>query len=163
VPLIVAGPGVPAGVVVEEIAENIDLCPTFVELGGSVPPPAVDGRSLVPLLHGQKVPEWRTAALVEHHGPHGDPTDPDAPALRSGNPSTYEAVRNRSSVYVEYVDGDRESHDCTTDPNELINSYGSLADDETAALHVLVEGLKNCHSAAACAEAEHPHSGAMRK
>jgi len=163
VPLIVTGPGVPAGVVVEQIVENIDLCPTFVELGSAVPPPAVDGRSLVPLLHGRKVADWRTAALVEHRGPHNDPTDPDAPALRSGNPSTYEAVRTRSSIYVEYVDGDREFHDFAADPDELVNTYGSLAESEKAALHSLVEGLKNCHGASACAAAEQPRSGAMRK
>lgn len=163
VPLIVTGPGLPAGVVVEEIAENIDLCPTFVELGDAVPPPAIDGRSLVPLLRGQKVADWRTAALVEHHGPHDDPSDPDAPALRSGNPSTYEAVRGRSSVYIEYVDGDREFHDFAADPSELINGYGSLVDSDRAALHALVEGLKNCHNAAACAAAEHAHAGAIRK
>src|SRR5262249_6994510 len=49
VPLIVTGPGVPAGVTVEEIVENIDLYPTFTELGGVMAPVSIDGHSLVPL------------------------------------------------------------------------------------------------------------------
>src|SRR5713226_8036872 len=66
VPLIVTGPGVPAGRTVDEIVQNIDLCPTFTEIGGAVATGNVDGRSLVPLLHGEKVGDWRTVALVEH-------------------------------------------------------------------------------------------------
>jgi N-acetylglucosamine-6-sulfatase len=68
VPLIVTGPGVPAGRMVDEIVQNIDLCPTFAELGYAAAPPSVDGRSLAPLMRGDKVEEWRTVVLVEHHG-----------------------------------------------------------------------------------------------
>ena len=78
VPLIVTGPGVPAGSTVEEIAENVDLCPTFEELAGTPVPAKVDGRSLVSFLHGQKSSSWRTAALIEHHGPVRSAADPDA-------------------------------------------------------------------------------------
>ena len=84
VPLVVTGPGVPAGVKVDEIAENIDLYPTFLEMTGVASEANVDGHSLAPLVRGQHVPDWRTAALVEHHGPRHEPEDPDAPgkALR---------------------------------------------------------------------------------
>jgi len=162
VPLIVTGPGVPANVTIDEIVENIDLCPTFVELAGTVPPPAVDGRSLVPFLHGEKVINWRTAALIEHHGPHDDPNDPDAPALRSGNPPTYEAIRAKGFVYVEYVGGEREFHDLATDPQELLNSYVQLPEVEKAALHASVEALKNCHDAKNCEVADRT-TAALRK
>ena len=50
VPLIVRGPGVPGGTVVENLAVNIDLAPTFAELGGTAAPEFVDGRSLISLL-----------------------------------------------------------------------------------------------------------------
>jgi len=100
---------------------------------------------------------------VEHHGPHNDPSDPDAPAARSGNPSSYEAIRLRSSVYVEYVDGDREYHDLRSDPFELSNQYDTLPAAQKAALRALVDGLKSCHSAAACAEAERKAGTAMLK
>jgi len=154
VPLIVTGPGVPAGRTVEEIAQNIDLRPTFDELAGAVTPANVDGHSLVPLLHGQEVTGWRTVALVEHHGPLRDRADPDAPARRSGNPTTYEAIRTRTSVYVEYADGEREYHDRVADPNELRNTFSSLSDAEKAALHTTLKAVENCHDATACWAAE---------
>jgi N-acetylglucosamine-6-sulfatase len=153
VPLIVTGPGVPAGRTVDEIVENVDLCPTFAELGGAAVPANVDGRSLVPLLRGEAVDNWRTVALVEHRGPHTDRSDPDAPAERSGNPTTYEAIRGRSSVYVEYADGEREYHDLATDPDELRNSYPSLPPDMKASLHATLDAVKNCHDAKSCAVA----------
>jgi N-acetylglucosamine-6-sulfatase len=156
VPLIVTGPSVPAGVVVDEVAENVDLCPTFTELGKAAALPSIDGRSLVPLLRGQKVTDWRAFALVEHRGPHKDPTDPDAPAMRSGNPITYEAIRAKASVYVEYEDGEREFHDLATDPDELRNTFAALPEIEKAALHAAVEAVKNCHDAKSCAAANGP-------
>jgi arylsulfatase A-like enzyme len=155
VPLIVTGPGVPAGRTVEEIVENIDLYSTFAELGGAAVPANVDGRSLVPLLHGQKVTEWRTAVLVEHHGPLKDPTDPDAPAARSGNPPTYEAIRTRTSLYVEYADGEKEYHDLSADPQELRNTFSSLPAEEKTSLHAMLDAIKNCHDAKTCWAAEH--------
>ncbi|HEX5147241.1 MAG TPA: sulfatase, partial [Conexibacter sp.] len=80
VPLIVTGPGVPAGRTVDAMTENTDLCPTFAELAGAPPPPRADGHSLVPLLHPGSDPataaDWRDAVLVEHHGDVSDPADP---------------------------------------------------------------------------------------
>ena len=98
VPIIVTGPQVPAERTVDEIAENVDLHSTFAELGGATASANVDGHSLVPLLQGQPVGEWRTIALVEHRGPHRDANDPDAPAARSVNPPTYDAIRSRTSL-----------------------------------------------------------------
>jgi N-acetylglucosamine-6-sulfatase len=154
VPLIVSGPGVPPGRVVEEIADNIDLNPTFTEIGGAATAPNVDGRSLVPLLEGRAVPQWRKAALVEHHGPVRNLADPDFPGLRSGNPTTYEAIRGSTWVYVEYADGEKEFHDHATDPHELHNTYGSLSDDRKASLHAMVTALQSCHDAQSCSAAD---------
>ena len=84
VPLVVTGPGIAPGRVVEEIADNIDLNPTFTEIGGAATAANVDGRSLLPLLHGRPVTEWRKAALIEHHGNLKDASDPDFPGKHSG-------------------------------------------------------------------------------
>ena len=154
VPLIVTGPGVPAGATVEEIVENVDLCPTFSELGGMVPSASIDGRSLVPLLRGQKVMDWRTAALIEHHGPVLDRGDPDLPAPRSGNPTNYEAIRGANSVYVEYANGDKEYHDFATDPDELRNSFSSLSSEEQTALHATLTAVQNCGGVQSCSATE---------
>src|SRR5205823_698428 len=93
---------------------------------GMTPAATIDGRSLVPLLRGENVANWRTVALIEHHGPVRDALDPDRPGTRSGNPTTYEAIRAAKSLYVEYAGGEREYHDLVSDPDELRNTFSSL-------------------------------------
>ena len=149
VPLVVTGPGVPAGRTVDAIVKNTDLNPTFVELGGATPVPGVDGKSLVPFLRGES-PEWRTIALIEHHGPHDDATDEDAPVIRGGNPTTYESIRTRTALYVEYSDGEKEFHDLSADPEELRNTISSVPEAEQSKLHATLAAIKNCHDAASC-------------
>jgi N-acetylglucosamine-6-sulfatase len=162
VPLIVTGPGIAPGRVVEEIADNIDLNPTFAEIGGLAPAPNVDGRSLVPLMHGHAIAEWRKAALVEHHGHLTDTSDPDFPPKRSGNPPSYEAIRGSTWVYVEYDTGEKEYHDRTSDPDELQNTYASLPDAQKASLHTMLMGLTNCHDAQSCAAVDGSSRSAAR-
>jgi N-acetylglucosamine-6-sulfatase len=173
VPLIVTGPGVPPGRTVDEIVQNIDLCPTFAELGFAPTPANVDGRSLAPLLRGEKVEDWRTVALVEHHGPIRDLADPDLPDLRyapriaeavrrAGNPTTYEAIRTATSLYVEYSGGEKEYHDLAADPHELRNTYASLPDNHKAALHATLDAVQSCRGAASCQAAEHVERTAQR-
>ncbi len=54
VPLIVAGPGVPAGLVIEPQVRSIDLLPTTAEFLRLAPNPAAQGVTLWPLIeHGQ--------------------------------------------------------------------------------------------------------------
>ena len=156
VPLVITGPGVPGGVSVGEIVENIDLCSTFTELTGAAPLPNVDGRSLVPLLQGQKPADWRNATLVEHRGARQAREDPDAQDKRSGYLPSYEAIRTLDSLYVEYADGDKEYHDLAADPYEVNNTFSSLPADQKAALHAAVMAMQNCHGAESCWTAQHP-------
>ncbi len=156
VPLIVVGPGVPAGRKVDDLVENIDLRPTFSALGSASVPAEVDGHSLVALLHGGQGPGgWRDAALVEHHGPDRARRDPDRPGKGAGTPTTYEAIRTASAVYVEYANGEREYYDGGRDPNELTNTAASLSADERATLHGRLTALSRCHGARQCWAAGH--------
>jgi arylsulfatase A-like enzyme len=155
VPLVVAGPGVGAGKVSTAAVENIDLAPTFQTLGGAPVPSDVDGHSLVPLLQGGSGSGWRTAGLVEHHGPDTMAGDPDLPAPNSGNPPSYEAMRTDTFTYVEYVDGSKEYYDRTKDPNELDNIVGTLSQARLTELHTQLTKLENCHSGTACWAAGH--------
>ena len=54
VPLVMAGPGIPAGQRFAAQCYLRDLYPTVCELTGVIPPPSVQGQSLVPVLRGQK-------------------------------------------------------------------------------------------------------------
>jgi arylsulfatase A-like enzyme len=144
VPLIVVGPGVPAGRTVGKLTGNIDLRSTFSELAGASVPASVDGRSLVPLLTGTGGGSWRDATLIEHHGRDTDQSDPDFQSPQSGNPTSYEAIRMRDAVYVEYKNGDREYYDLVRDPFELDNTYADLSPAVQARLHDALANLESC-------------------
>lgn len=67
VPIVVAGAGVPAGKVIGEPVELIDVFPTLVELGGFAPPPGLEGRSLVALMQGRLSAGFRPASSMVYH------------------------------------------------------------------------------------------------
>jgi N-acetylglucosamine-6-sulfatase len=169
VPLIVAGPGVPKGRVVSQVAQNDDLYPTFVQLAGATPRAPIDGHSLVPLLHPPATtPAWRTVALVEHHGGNDNPADPDHENGGS-NPTSYEAIRVSArhlkgfngpveAVYVEYKDRQHELeyYDIAKDPYETDNIAVTLTGPQRSELHSILHALENCHTASSCWTAAQP-------
>jgi N-acetylglucosamine-6-sulfatase len=157
VPLVVAGPGVPAGATVKAMASSIDLAPTFFDIAGAKALQEPDGVSLLDLLHGGPAPaDWQHAVLIEHHGPVTSPGDPDAQPPAAGDPPSYEAMRTPTALYVEYDTGDRQYFDLTHDPYELHNVAATLSATRLAKLHSLLEALANCHGAAACQHAASP-------
>ncbi|MFI6073295.1 sulfatase [Actinoplanes sp. NPDC051343] len=147
VPLVMAGPGVAKGATISRPAENIDLRPTYDALAGTATPADVDGQSLLPLLGDHPPASWRTAALIEHHGPDNDATDPDHPAPNSGNPTSYEAIRTEGYTYVEYTDGAKEYYDHRADPDQLHNTAEQLPPDQLTSLHKTLLALEGCHHA----------------
>src|SRR5262249_37476234 len=118
VPLIVRGPGVPAGQTHDHVTLNIDFAPTLAELAGATPTHAVDGRSLVPLLSTNPPPvsSWRQSILLEHAGPFAaataeqlaaDPTlEPPDPAevgpLAVAPPPIFEGIRTVQHTFIAY-------------------------------------------------------------
>jgi arylsulfatase A-like enzyme len=157
VPLVIMGPGVAAGAHTDAMAENVDLAKTFAAMGGTTLPG--DGHSLFNLLDGSTPTDWRDAILIEHHGPNLNPADPDFQYSASGNPPTYEAMRTKNFLYVEYVNGEREFYDLQTDPFELNNIIGTLSPTELATLHQELLTMENCHDGPACWAAMHVPGG----
>lgn len=100
------------------LVEAIDLAPTFVEaLGGAVPDHILEGRSLLPLLHGEAA-DWREVAISEcdyaFRPARADLDDP---------PSASRAWMVRSSrwKYVEFLGHRPQLFDLEADPCELID------------------------------------------
>jgi N-acetylglucosamine-6-sulfatase len=155
VPLVIVGPGIAKGATVNAIVENVDLASTFTELAGTAPPTAPDGHSLVPLLQGGVVSDWRQAALIEHKRPGPSITDPDAPIPHSADPVTYEALRMDNAMYVEYEDGEVGYYDLTKDPYELTNVAPHMPAAQLQRLHIMLAANKQCHGAQACWTAQH--------
>ncbi len=68
VPMIMRWPkGIPAGQVCEELVQNVDLVPTFFELGQAKKPDSyrIDGQSLAPLLKNGTAQNWRDHLYLE--------------------------------------------------------------------------------------------------
>ena len=149
VPLIVAGPGVPHHRVVPQVAQNVDLSPTFVQLAGAKPDRPVEGHSLVPLLHPSKCRAARGArvALVEHQESNDASPTPTSRAAAATRPR-YEAIRISAqhlagfkgavdAVYVEYKDPQHETeyYDIKKDPYERRNIAAQLTSAQRTELH----------------------------
>jgi arylsulfatase A-like enzyme len=141
---------VPKGRTVRALAQNVDLRPTFSRLGRAKVPRSVDGRSLTRWLHGHRVRRWRRAVLIEHHGPDTRPGNPDR---QRANPTSYEAIRTKGAVYVEYRNGDREYYNLSRDPNQLRNTYGRLSKRKRRKLHRMVRRLQRCKGWKRCSKA----------
>jgi N-acetylglucosamine-6-sulfatase len=153
VPLVVVGPGVPAGATTDALASNIDLAKTFAAIGRTGMDG--DGHSLLSVFHGRTPGDWRNAILVEHHGRTLSPQDPDYQTATSGDPPTYQAMRTKSFLYVEYGDGGREFYDLRTDPLELDNVVDELSQATRSQLHSELAAIHRCHGGRTCWTAMH--------
>jgi N-acetylglucosamine-6-sulfatase len=105
----------------EEVVANIDLAPTFLQVAGLQPPAALDGKSFLPLLKGEKV-EWRDYLLYEYYWERNFPQTPTMHALRG---SRYKYIR-----YHGIWDTD-ELYDLSVDPKEMRNLIRSPEHQET--------------------------------
>ncbi len=68
-PLIARYPGViPAGSTNDQLVQNLDFAPTFLDLAGMDVPSDMQGRSLLPILRGNEQAEWRDALYYHYYG-----------------------------------------------------------------------------------------------
>jgi arylsulfatase A-like enzyme len=155
VPLVVVGPGVPAGSSTPRLAANVDLRPTIEELASVRTPAHVEGRSLAPLLRQQPVLSWRNRTLIEHHGPPHDRSDPDAQDRLAGRPPSYSALRFDAALYVKYDNPKRppEYYEHGGDPYERRNVWASLSLERQQELAELLQRMKLC-AGASCRTAD---------
>ena len=142
VPLMVRGPGVPAGAVRDQLVINNDLAPTIAELAGASTPAFVDGSSFAPLLGSSPPSSWRQSFLQEAWKPQSPPVP------------TNKGVRTQGHMYVEYDTGERELYDLSADPYQL-QSISRTANTEQlySSLQSRLNALKDC-SGEGCRSAE---------
>lgn len=72
VPFYIRGPKVPQGVRINKIVLNVDLAPTFLDIGGVEVPDHMDGKSFLPIMteafnssEARKKKIWRDSFLIE--------------------------------------------------------------------------------------------------
>ncbi|MFG2427341.1 sulfatase-like hydrolase/transferase [Streptomyces sp. NPDC048590] len=107
IPGIIRIPGA-APQVRDELTCLTDCTATLLELAGCDPSPAVDSRSLVPLVRGER-PRWPQELVAEFHGHHFPYPQ------RMIRDDRYKLVVNPESV--------NELYDLVADPHELSNRY----------------------------------------
>ena len=113
IPLIVFDPRTDEskrGIEREEMALNIDVAPTILELADLDAANEIQGKSLVPLLRGKEV-EWREAFFCEHRFDRAD------------IPKS-EGVRTQRWKYIRYYEQQpvyEELYDLLEDPHESCN------------------------------------------
>lgn len=148
VPFLIRGPGVKRNAKSSELAANVDIAPTILELAGVKADASIDGRSMVPFLHNPNLRTNRpilfesfvqTSDVEENGG--GPPATPayestggsaarTSASRRPGRgagasivapPKDYAGIRLGPWKYIEWPDGEKELYDIEKDPNELNN------------------------------------------
>jgi arylsulfatase A-like enzyme len=149
VPLLVRGPGIPAGSQPRALVWNGDITPTILEAAGATPGLPQDGHSLLPFAIDPA--KKSTRPLLFETGPPGGVFEPGttaASASRAGQRRVkfgtyvkntdqdhtaqfaraivaprYRGIRTGRYLLVKYQDGSREMYDLSHDPFELRSVY----------------------------------------
>jgi N-acetylglucosamine-6-sulfatase len=140
VPLLIRGPGLPAGVHLSQLVSNQDLAPTILDATGVQPGLVQDGLSLIDLMRHRHLEPGRDLLIEGLYR-----------TARFGFPGVaFSGIRTRQWFYAEYTNGQRELYDLIGDPYELRNRdldphYAGIEAD----LAHRLAGLRTC-SGAAC-------------
>lgn len=132
IPLIVVDPSAAAdttrGTVQTNFVEAIDVLPTFLDFAGGEPQPhRLEGRSLLPLLHGSNSAEWRDCAICET-GYAGR----EARNILGIQPSQCRGymVRTEAWKYILWEGFEPQLFNMVNDPDELVD-LGRAPEHET--------------------------------
>ena len=108
VPLVIRGPGFPAGRTRAAPVANIDLAPTISDLAGILPGLEMDGISLQPVASGARPLRGRAIGLE-----------------LLDKSQRYTGIRTRRFALIQYLKGGEwELYDLRRDPYERRNAYG---------------------------------------
>lgn len=116
VPIIVRGPGIPNAMIgkkLDNLALNIDIAPTILDMAGVPVPSEMDGMSLYPHLSGKD-----TSSREDFFMEHVEIIDVDYPIPDS------RGVRSNEWKYIRYINAEpelEEMYHTKTDPLEAIN------------------------------------------
>ncbi|MDH3211476.1 MAG: sulfatase-like hydrolase/transferase [Myxococcales bacterium] len=137
VPLILRGPGIPAGMRIETPVSLVDLAPTVLGALGEAPPILLDGLDLSPL--------WRSASESTRSEPEGGALYrnrflfAEADFNRAATNNVVQAVRRgRYKLHRDRLTGKVELYDLETDPGEqadVSDRHPEVVEELLAALH----------------------------
>jgi arylsulfatase A-like enzyme len=136
-PFLIRGPGIEPDSSTGELAANIDVAPTILELAGVEADKSLDGRSLVPYLRDPELRSRRPIlfeSFVETNDVNAQGAITSASASGAGGgggneasasllapPKDYAGIRLGPYKYIAWPTGEKELYDINKDPNELNN------------------------------------------
>ena len=118
IPLLISGPGISAGHIVDNVVTNLDIAPSLLRAAGLTPPDDLHGTDLMPLITRGK-PSGRDGVMLQHYGLH--------------QPIMQRAWRTSRWKLVVQEDGFCELYDMERDPHEMTNLASDPAHAETLA------------------------------
>ena len=160
-PFLIRGPGIKPNSESGELAANIDVAPTILELAGAEATKSIDGRSMVPFLRDPELRSQRPLLFesfvetsdVEANGTVTRPNVRGRPQRSGGGatasilapPKDYEGIRLGPYKYIAWPNGEKELYDLEKDPYELNNivripNYFPVRNY----LHIELRKLENC-------------------
>ena len=105
------------------MAINPDFAPTFMDMAGLPTPADMQGRSLVPLLKGERPADWRTSYYYRYYHDPGD-----------HNTRAHYGMRTTTHKLIYFWKKDQwEMYDLVKDPDERHNLYSDPAQKEVVA------------------------------
>ena len=130
VPMIISYPKIISkNTVIHEQCLNIDIAPTILELAGLKKPKYMQGESMVKLISGEKVKDWRKSVFFEYYVDDAWPyAGPDQVAVRTNE---YKLIDNFLENDID------ELYDLINDPGEMTNLINDVNYDQ------IEEGLRN--------------------
>jgi arylsulfatase A-like enzyme len=146
-PLLMSGPGIPAGLTVTQLVSNADLAPTFAAWAGVAPASTVDGRSLMPVLKTTPPTTWRRSLAIAHWNNGG--------FSKKRILQDFLGVRTPRYSYARYpaLPGVLSIYDVTGDPAQLTNLARTMDATLRGQLDALTTSLASC-SGATCVARE---------
>jgi arylsulfatase A-like enzyme len=128
-PLLIRGPGIPAGVTRSTPFLTIDFAPTILDVANTAPPTSIDGESLLAATKSGGS-AWDRPVLtltgpqktVAKANDAGTPLEVE-PVAAPAVPYTV-GVRTQQYLYVEHLSGETELYDMRNDPEQLDNLAG---------------------------------------
>jgi N-acetylglucosamine-6-sulfatase len=156
-PFLIRGPGIPQDSSTGELAANIDIAPTILDIAGVEADKSLDGRSLVPFLRDPELRSRRPIlfeSFVETSDVNAQGAISAAPASRGNSatasllapPKDYEGIRIGPYKYIAWPTGEKELYDINKDPNEL-NNIAKVPNFYPIRnfLHRQLRRFENCH------------------
>jgi N-acetylglucosamine-6-sulfatase len=161
-PFLIRGPGIKPGSESNQLASNVDIAPTVLELAGVRADRSLDGRSLFPFATDPTL-QVRRPVLFESYVETDDVKE-DGGLVQSeaahasilAPPKNYFGMVLGPYKYIEWPDGEKELYDLEKDPDELHNKIRSRNYFPLRGyLHEELERLETC-SGASCRQIAGP-------